>query len=265
MNMSDKHFVSTVKLSLASEIPMYMQLANYFKKQIKSGKIKPKDKLISEMDIVKLLGISRTTVRLAFEYLEAEGLIIRLRGKGSYVAEPNIRRIPGCFDNFTENIIEKSLLIISNKIQPADTIIKEKLKLSNNENCNVFISEQIICSSQIPIIKQFIYIPYHFCPGIENMNLSEQPIYLILQNKYGLKIEKSEEIIESVITDENTAGELQCPIGIPGYRIDCITKLKSGIPCEYKISFINSEKCKIKILSERNKSDFTNFELRSIN
>ncbi|MGN0014917.1 MAG: GntR family transcriptional regulator [Candidatus Gastranaerophilaceae bacterium] len=260
MDMSEKHFISTVKLSLASQVPMYMQLVNYFKKQIKSGKIKPKDKLINEVDIVKLLGISRTTVRLAFDYLENEGFIIRKRGKGSYVAEQNIKRHPGCLYNLKEKLKEKTISIIDKQVRAANDVVKSKLKLSD-ENGNVFCLRQIISYNGTPVIDEMIYIPQNLCSGIENSMIINNSLFQTLQERYNIKIEKTEETVESISIGENIAQNLQCQPNTLGFRLESVSKLKSGIPCIYEVCVVDAQKFRLKINSERNKNDNILFEL----
>jgi GntR family transcriptional regulator, transcriptional repressor for pyruvate dehydrogenase complex len=65
-----------------------MQVADQIMGLIKSGKIKPGQRLPSEEEMTRLLGISRITLREAKKLLEAKGYI-ESRGKGSkYAAMP---------------------------------------------------------------------------------------------------------------------------------------------------------------------------------
>ena len=53
--------------------PLYLQLKNKIKKEIRSGILKPGDKLPSETQMQKEYGMSRVTVRNAMTELEVEG------------------------------------------------------------------------------------------------------------------------------------------------------------------------------------------------
>jgi GntR family transcriptional regulator, transcriptional repressor for pyruvate dehydrogenase complex len=52
---------------------------------IRSGRIKPGEKLPTEQEIVSLTGVSRTVVREAVAALRAEGLVITRQGVGAFV------------------------------------------------------------------------------------------------------------------------------------------------------------------------------------
>lgn len=64
----------------------YQKLYNWAHTLITSGVIKNMDKFPSETSLQKMFGYSRQTVRTALQHLEDEGLIMRVRGSGTYVS-----------------------------------------------------------------------------------------------------------------------------------------------------------------------------------
>ena len=76
-------------LSLSSDIPLYAQLVGIIKRSISSGALAIGDLLPSEAELCRALNVSRNTVRQAIGELEDEGLVVRKRGKGTFVADPN--------------------------------------------------------------------------------------------------------------------------------------------------------------------------------
>ena len=89
MDMTREYFLSTFQLSQDPTEPIYSQLAEYLRYQIKAGVLKPGDKMIGENEIVELLKVSRTTVRSAFNQLVKEGYIVRYRGGALLFPNPN--------------------------------------------------------------------------------------------------------------------------------------------------------------------------------
>jgi GntR family transcriptional regulator / MocR family aminotransferase len=65
--------------------PMYIQLANYIKQEILSGRIKPQEKLPSKRNLSNYLGLSLNTIQSAYEQLCAEGYVDSKPRKGLYV------------------------------------------------------------------------------------------------------------------------------------------------------------------------------------
>jgi GntR family transcriptional regulator len=68
--------------------PLYRQLKDAIKKAILSKRLKHQEELPSENTLVSLFDISSTVVKSAYELLENEGLIERIRGKGTFVSHP---------------------------------------------------------------------------------------------------------------------------------------------------------------------------------
>jgi GntR family transcriptional regulator len=76
--------------------PLYLQVRDAVLERIKSGQLKPGGLLPSEMDLHRELGVSLGTMRKALGVLEAERLIVREPGRGTFVRD----REGGAFDPF---------------------------------------------------------------------------------------------------------------------------------------------------------------------
>ncbi|MFJ7725231.1 PLP-dependent aminotransferase family protein [Neobacillus sp. NPDC097160] len=79
----------TLDLDHGSGEPLYIQLYNFFKKEIQTGKIEPGEKLPSKRKLSHHLRISQNTVETAYEQLLAEGYVESVERKGIYVKELN--------------------------------------------------------------------------------------------------------------------------------------------------------------------------------
>lgn len=69
-----------------SSVPLHMQLLNQLRHLILSGQWMPGSRLPSETELQRQLKISRSTIRQALNNAEAEGLIERVPGRGTFVA-----------------------------------------------------------------------------------------------------------------------------------------------------------------------------------
>ena len=69
--------------------PLYVQLADIITKKIKSGELAPDRPIPSENHLAEEYGVARLTARRAAQELRERGLIVTVRGKGSFVvAQP---------------------------------------------------------------------------------------------------------------------------------------------------------------------------------
>ena len=73
------------ELDNTSEVPLYRQLGAYVQRLIQAGEFKTGDRLPPTRELAGQLGLNRTTVSAAYEWLESEGLIQGAVGRGSFV------------------------------------------------------------------------------------------------------------------------------------------------------------------------------------
>lgn len=83
------------RLDRSSFVPLYYQLQEVLKEQIESGLWAPGDMIPSEPDLARSMGVSRAVVRRALSYLDDDGQIHRIRGRGTFVAEPKAAHLAG--------------------------------------------------------------------------------------------------------------------------------------------------------------------------
>lgn len=63
-----------------NNLPIYLQIMNYMKKQIIIGKLGPGDKIESVRDLALELQINPNTIQRTFQELEREGIVETKRG-----------------------------------------------------------------------------------------------------------------------------------------------------------------------------------------
>lgn len=69
--------------------PIYEQIADRIKAMVMEGKLKEGEMLPSVRTMAKELKISALTVKKAYDFLEEEGFVVTVHGKGSFIAEHN--------------------------------------------------------------------------------------------------------------------------------------------------------------------------------
>lgn len=74
-------------LDLDGPEPLYEQIAAIIAARIIDGTYPPKRRIPSEAGIVEEFDVSRPTARAAVQLLVERGLVVTVRGKGSYVAD----------------------------------------------------------------------------------------------------------------------------------------------------------------------------------
>ena len=69
-------------------LPRYIDIRQAIERRIMSGELQPGDRIPAEVELGAQFHVSRMTVNKALSSLRASGLIVRVRGLGSFVASP---------------------------------------------------------------------------------------------------------------------------------------------------------------------------------
>jgi GntR family transcriptional regulator len=75
-------------LNRSQVVPLYYQLEELLESRILTGVWAPHERLPSERELCEEFDVSRAVVRPALEILERQGRIVRVQGKGTFVAPP---------------------------------------------------------------------------------------------------------------------------------------------------------------------------------
>lgn len=79
-------------MATSKSAPLYQQIYDDIKGAIKDGTYKVDEKIPSEAELSEEYGVSRITVRRAIEDLCADGYLIKMQGRGTFVGRPHIMR-----------------------------------------------------------------------------------------------------------------------------------------------------------------------------
>jgi len=82
------------RANYASQEPLYLQVKRHILDNIGSGNWQTSARVPSENDIVKSFGVSRMTANRALRELRDEGILVRIAGVGSFVADAHARAHP---------------------------------------------------------------------------------------------------------------------------------------------------------------------------
>ncbi len=80
--------MSKFEIQRESSLPLHIQLLDELRHKVMTGLLKPHERLPGEWELASDLAISRATVQKAWQTAEEEGLLYRVPGKGTFVAEP---------------------------------------------------------------------------------------------------------------------------------------------------------------------------------
>ena len=169
------------KLSLSSNIPLYAQLVGIIKREISSGALKIGDLLPSEAELCRALDISRNTARQAIGELEDEGLVVRKRGKGTFVADPNNSR-RGVRYSFTTEVSSlgktpSSTLVDFGVVIPTRAVCQ---RMDLQERTPVYCFTRVRNVDGEPLSLETAYYPQYIYPHLTREMVQTHSFYSLL-------------------------------------------------------------------------------------
>ena len=160
------------------KLPKYKIIAQKIATDIKSGKIPPYGKVPSENAIIARYGVSNATSRKVLLHLEMEGLVKRIRGKGTVVLERKgiyLSRALGSYsaikESFSDNLHYDGI-VPSVKIAERELYCgKVNIQIGGNfyEIVGKIFKIRTLRYGNSRLLKdETIYFDASFCSGIEN-------------------------------------------------------------------------------------------------
>lgn len=223
--------------------PLYLQLKNKIKREIRTGVLKPGDKIPSEAQLQKEYEMSRVTVRNAMEELTSEGYIIKVQGKGSFVAQSDIFRLPIGVTSFTEDAkmqgVNLTSKVITFEIEDMKTEL-DKAFFGERAEGKVLVFRRVRMADGVPVTVE----ENHLFPEMIKMkdeNL-EGSFYEILMNKYHMiPSNKGRRSVKIVFADETIAELLDLSIGTPVINSEMCVFDMNGEPIHTVIDWVRGD------------------------
>ncbi|MBE6989844.1 MAG: GntR family transcriptional regulator [Ruminococcaceae bacterium] len=235
------------KLSLDSDIPLYTQLVGIIKHHISSGALAIGQLLPSESELCRALDISRNTVRQAIGELEEEGLVVRKRGKGTFVADPNVTR-RGVRYSFTTEVSSmgkepSSTLVDFDIVQPS-AVVCETMDLP--EGTSVYCFTRVRNVDGEPLILETSYYPQYIYPHLTRDMVQTHSFYSLLYH-VGITPAAAEDSYEAVTLNDYQARLLHVAEGSCAFYHQRRTRTDDGRIYEYTRSYIRADRVRLDV------------------
>ena len=131
-----------MRRAAASAEPLYLQVKRHILDNISSGKWATAARVPSENDIVKSFGVSRMTANRALRELRDQGVLVRVAGVGSFVADRHARAHPLEIRSIAEEIRERG------HVHRAETVSLERIRAPADlaEDFGIAPRSELYCS-----------------------------------------------------------------------------------------------------------------------
>lgn len=233
-----------------SQIPYYVQLKEVIRERIRSRVWQPNDQLPSEAELCETFNVSRTVVRQALQDLIHEGLIIRRKGKGSFVApakisEQLVQKLTGFYHDMVAQGYHPVTQVLKQEVVPSPPKVAANLGMGVGTPVIEIVRLRFV--EETPIVLVTSYLPHALCPGLVNDDLSSQSLYDLLEKNHHLYIARGRRVMQAVPAPENEAQLLQVEKGAPLFLLDSISYLDDDTPVEYYYAYHRGDRSQFEV------------------
>lgn len=235
----------------SNPIPKYLQISVWLKELIQTGRYKPGEKLPSEVELSKMCGVNRNTLRQAISELAVKGLLRKEKGTGTFVTAPatavlrqKLERISSFTELMQDSGITQSTRVLSKSIEDADDIIARALFLGSNNQ--VVVVRRVRIGDGIPYIYEESYLPYDGFRDILEMDLTGS-MYHLISERFKVVLARCKQTISAVNLDPKIARILELPVNAAVIFMESLTFDEKNIPIEMLYSYHRGDKYKLEI------------------
>ena len=217
--------------------PLYLQVCELLSRRIADGTWKPRSALPNEGDLARELGVSPGTVRKALDKMEADRLVVRRQGRGTFVVDQ--ASIANRFDGLRQKgggrmawqpellkldlgastALEQQRLDIG----PKDSVLRVR-RLWKREARPLMLEDARVAASRLPGFE---------IDGTEDCSISE------MAQRHGVHLAQAVERVDLLKATPEAARALLVQPAAILMRLDRVISAAAGHPIEWRVALFH--------------------------
>lgn len=227
--MRAHHLANTSASSPAVPVALYQQIKDHVLRKISEGALAAGQRVPSEQELVQEFGVARMTVNRALRELAEQGVIVRVAGVGSFVAEEKpqstLLRIANIGEEINQRGHDHRFKLIDMRRESASPEVSAALDMA--VGASVFHLHGVHFENEVPVQIEDRYVNPRLVPDFMEQDFSAvQPsVYLVRNVQY----DQIEHVVDAILPTAAQAQLLQMAPDQPCLMLTRRTWLR-GIP-----------------------------------
>lgn len=239
------------RLARAVPEPLHKQISDQMRANIAVGVWPPHYKLRAEPELAADLGVSRGTLRRALRTLIAEGLLVQVQGKGTFVKsktiEPPIaQELLSLAEGLRRLGIAFETTVRSSRMVLPPVPVQALLDLPSGTQ--VFRLERVRSIEGDPVALSTNFVRTDLSPGIEGIetfDYTRRTLFGVMEHECGLRLASGRRTFEAQAASREVSEALRIAEGSPVLYLEQVTYLADGRPVEYSDVWIRGDRLKL--------------------
>lgn len=229
--------------------PLYRSVRDQIVEGLVRREWRPGDAMPSERQLAARYGVGISTIRAAIGELETSNVLIRMQGKGTFVAQHGARENRYRFFNVVRNSGVKEPFhreLLSLKREKADARSAAALQLpAGPRSLEVFKARIRLEALKEPFAVADLTVSAQRFPGLDANGIpdGEGSLYSLYQATYGVNVIKVVEQFVAVMPPATIVRMLKLPQGEPVLEIRRVAYTFNDEPVELRATWVRTKHC----------------------
>ncbi|OBG90659.1 GntR family transcriptional regulator [Mycobacterium sp. E136] len=239
--------------------PAYQTLRDQLRDEIAAGRYRDGIRLPTESELVAAHGVSRQTVRRAFQDLVAEGVVYRVPGRGTYASgsERRYLRQFGSIDDLMSLSDDTTMEVLEGLRRRVDVGAASRLRLDDDIVYTVVFRRLHGADPAVPFVLTTVHLAPAVAaavsgsPDLADGAVGTQTVIGLLEPHLSAPIVEAAQSITVAPADGAVAGAVRCEAGHPMLRVDRLYSDAEGRPVELSVSHFLPEQYTYRVTLRR--------------
>jgi GntR family transcriptional regulator len=246
--------VGSSVIDKASPVPYYQQLKDILRTDIADRGLRSGDRLPGDHELCEQYGVSRPVVRQALSELQYEGVLERVKGRGTFVApqltsQSLVQSLTGLYDDVAAMGRTLRSEVRTLKVTAADPDVAARLEIP--VGTAVVVTERLRFVDDEPWVYAISHVPAALAPDLVDQDLRDQSLYALLERRYGLKLARSRRAVEAHTATAALARDLGIPRHGPVLKLTNVSFGPDNRPVETFVAYHRGDRSRFEVELER--------------
>src|ERR1700722_14917999 len=210
------------ELSSDAFLPLYARVEMELAANIADGSLPAGAQLPPEDGLIGRFAVRGTRVRTAIQNLARRGLVEIQRGKGTFVTQPKVTQELTELRGFVEDMQalgrSASARLVDRRVVAATEDVARQLGLTTG--AQVMRIQRVRLSEGTAMSFDETWLPLEIGEKIVAHDLGAEPIFSLLEERYGIPLVEAEYRLEAVAAEAHVAEALTIGTGSPIFLIE---------------------------------------------
>ena len=213
-----------------SKVPLYYQLGTILREKIQSGRYQSGDQLPTETELVEQYGVSRITVRQALKNLQAENLVRREAGRGTFVTgdlpRPDTLQMDGSLDDLISMGLATSVKLLD--LQEVGATREDAEVFGVSRHARIVQCMRLRYYHKVPYSYIINRLPQAIAEKLEDHDWEKGAILESIERRLGLQLGDAHQQVRATLADASLARLLSTRVGEPLLSVDRVVRTDTG-------------------------------------